>query len=300
MKGLELRTSSRLGKGVTFIGFGSLEIGRNWGMGKDKERPDDGNAKEVLDTVLDVGINLIDTASAYHKSEERIGQFMSGRRNEFVLTSKCGEHNREPGTYYDFSYMAIKNSIDNSLKLLKTDVIDVMQIHFGPGSQAVLDRGETVAAMKDAVKAGKVKLLGASIDGALATRCINSGDFDVMQLGYSLANQGNKDNIALAAEKGIAVLIRQGFSNGLFTPRVLDKKIWFNLPQMIKVKKLLKLVNNDIKMYMAVALNFLYMNKGITSVLLGTKKASHVKGNLDLLEMNISDDIMKEAIKIFG
>lgn len=82
MKGLEKRRIPRMGMDLTFIGFGALEIGRDWGLGDadEKRRPDDEAAGEVLRAVLDLGINLIDTASAYHRSEERIGRTIAGRR----------------------------------------------------------------------------------------------------------------------------------------------------------------------------------------------------------------------------
>ena len=298
MKALEKRTIKRMSTAVTFVGFGALEIGRNWGMGSDTQRPDDEAAGITLNTALDVGINLIDTASAYHRSEERIGKYIANRRDSYVLASKCGEYSEEPHTHYDFSYDAIARSIDKSLKLLQTDVIDLMQIHFGPNPKDVLDKGETVAAMKDAVKQGKVKYLGASIDGELATRCIKSGDFDVMQLGYNLMNQGNEDNIKLAHENGIGVLIRSGLGNGLFTPRVLDNLENLNERQQPRMRKLLELVNNDIDLLMSLALNFLYSNKGISSVLLGTKKAEHIKKNMELLEKDVCASLLDEAQKI--
>ena len=298
MKGLEKRHIERMDTDVTFIGFGGLEIGRNWGMGSNTQRPNEETAKEVLNTVLNVGINLIDTASAYHKSEERIGKFVSDRRNEYVLATKCGEHSNEPNTYYDFSYKAVSDSIDNSLKLLKTDVIDLIQIHFGPDPKKVLDDGETVAAMKDAKKAGKVRFLGASIDGELATRCIMSDDFDVMQLGYNMMHQGSADNISLAKEKGLGVLIRGGLGNGLFTPRIIDNIDNINEYEKVRMKALLQLVDNNVDTLQAIALNFLYNNKGISSILLGTKNPEHVKKNLELLEMNISPEMMSEAEKI--
>jgi len=298
MKALELRRIKRMNADVTFMGFGALEIGRDWGMGGDTKRPDDENAGMVLNSVLDLGINLIDTASAYHKSEERIGKFISGRRDQYILASKCGEHSEEPKTYYDFSYKAIKDSIDKSLKLLKTDVIDIMQIHFGPDPTGVLDKGETVSAMKDAVKEGKVKYLGASIDGPLAARCIKSGDFDVMQMSYNLMNQGNEENIRSAGEKGIGVFIRTGLGNGLFTPRVLENMEKLDPQKQACIKRLLELVNNDIHMLMSLALNFLYKNENISSVLLGTKKPEHVKINMELLEKDIDDGLLGKAQKI--
>ena len=165
---------------VTFIGFGALEIGRNWGVGANTKRPSEKQAGRVLNRVLDLGINLIDTASAYHKSEERIGKYISHRRDEFVLASKCGEHSCESETYYDFSYRAVKDSIDRSLQRLQTDRIDIMQIHFGPEPEKVLQEGETVAAMRDARAEGKIRLLGASPPAHVIEACIHLGAFQVL------------------------------------------------------------------------------------------------------------------------
>ncbi|MBN1247510.1 MAG: aldo/keto reductase [Anaerolineae bacterium] len=288
------------GTAVTFIGFGALEIGRNWGLGDEVEtqRPEAAQAGAVLNAVLDLGINLIDTARAYHRSEERIGRFIAGRREEYVLASKCGEHSDEPQTYYDFSYDAIAASIDKSLQLLQTEAIDLMQIHFGPDPEGVLDRGETVAAMKDAQRAGKVRFLGASIDGRLATRCIESGDFDVMQLGYSLIAQGNAGNIKLAQEKGMGVLIRSGLAAGALTSRVIPHLGGETRFPKEKVTQLLDLVGGDGNALTALALTFLYQNDGISSVLVGTKRIEHLRANLDLLEREIDPDVMARAIEI--
>ena len=283
---------------VTFLGFGALEIGRNWGMGSDNQRPEEETAGKVLNTVLDLGINLIDSASAYHRSEERIGKFVSSRRNEYVLATKCGEHSAEPKTYYDFTYEGIAKSIDNSLKFLNTDVIDLLQIHFGPDPAGTLDKGETLRAMQDAQKAGKVKYLGASIDGEIAKRCILSGDFDVMQLGYNLFHQGNEENIRLCKERGMGVLIRSGLGNGLLTSRVKDNLDNLRESDRIKAEKLLKLTDGNTDLLTALGLHFLYGNDGISSVIVGTKKPENVKKNFELLNTDLPAGLLDEAIKL--
>ncbi len=284
---------------ATFLGFGALEIGRNWGMGSGDEtlRPDDKEAGEVLNYVLDLGINLVDTAAAYHQSERRIGDSISPRRSEYILASKCGEHSDDPHTYYDFSYKAIKASIDKSLKLLKTDVIDIMQIHFGPDPEKTLDDGETVGAMKDAQKEGKIKLLGASIGGDLGTRCIMSGDFDVMQIDLSLLNRYNEENIRLCKERGIAVFIRSGLGVGRCTekaPMLLERGL-VGGKEAETIRKLLELCNNDAELYAALSLRFLYNNDGITSILAGSKKKEHIKRNIELLNMDIDESLLAKA-----
>lgn len=298
-RALQKRFVPRMNNNISFLGFGALEIGRDWGLGDDtaRKRPEEEQAKRVLDTILDRGINIIDTASAYHRSEERIGKFVSKRRAEYILASKCGEHNDEPNTYYDFSYDAVKQSIDNSLKLLRTDYIDLMQIHFGPDSEKVINEGETVQAMKDAQKEGKIKFLGASIDGELATRCIHSGDFDVMQLNYNILNQSNEDNIRLCKEKGIGVLIRGGLARGRLTSKVIPYLDSSNNEDK-KIVEALELLNNDVEMLTAIALRFLYNNEGITSILIGTKNPERIDTNIKLLQTNIDELLFKQVVDI--
>ncbi|MGI9077508.1 MAG: aldo/keto reductase, partial [Gemmatimonadaceae bacterium] len=222
MANIEQRDLGATGLKVTLLGLGALEIGRDWGIGEGsaRARPDESGAAEVLNAALDAGINLIDTASAYHRSEERIGKSIPHRRKEYTLASKCGEHNDEPNTFYDFSYKAIRESIHRSRELLETDVIDIMQIHFGPDPQKVLDDGECVRAMKDAREAGEIKYLGSSTSGDVLKRCIDSGDFQVVQVGYSLLHQDDGELISRARDKGIGVLIRSGFAGGWLTSRL--------------------------------------------------------------------------------
>lgn len=291
-KSLEKRKIISMNEEVTFMGFGALSIGRDWGMA-DKNRPDEKEAGEVLNSVLNLGINLVDTASAYHRSEERIGLSIADRRGEYILASKCGEHNDEPSTFYDFSYNAIKESIDRSLTLLKTDSIDLMQIHFGPNPEKVINDGETVRAMKDAQREGKIRYLGASIDGELARQCILSEDFDVMQMEYHLLNQENEENIRLCEKNGLGVLIRTGLGRGLLTSRALKAE---HKPE--KLEKILQLVQNDGDLLTTLALNFLYENKGISSVLIGTKNLEHFKKNMELLEREFDKELLTKAIEI--
>lgn len=300
MSKIEKRNLGKTGLKATFLGFGALEIGRNWGLGsgKEVERPSEEVAGQALNAVLDAEINLIDTASAYHASEERIGKFISHRRSEYILTSKCGEHNREPDTYYDFSYKAVKDSIDRSISLLKTDYIDLMQIHFGPDPAKVLDDGETVAAMKDARAEGKVKFLGASTGGDIAQRCIDSGDFDVMQLDYSLLSQRDEALVNLCGERGIGVLIRGGLAYGRLTPRVVPHLNGLDNRTKGKINGLLKLVDEKADMLVALALKFLQSNPNVTSVLAGSKNIQHIKKNVELLNCEMDSSLLEQAIEI--
>jgi aryl-alcohol dehydrogenase-like predicted oxidoreductase len=282
---------------ITLIGLGALEIGRDWGIGDGpaRARPDESGAAEVLNAALDAGINLVDTASAYHRSEERIGNSIPHRRGEYVLASKCGEHNDEPNTFYDYSYKAIRESIKRSRDLLRTETIDIMQIHFGPDPQTVLDDGECVRAMKDAREAGEIKHLGASIGGDVLRRCIDSGDFQIVQVGYSLLDQKDGDLITRAQDKGIGVLIRSGLGAGWLTSRITTMPREKRPP---KAQAILDLCGGDTDKLYALALHFLARHKGISSILVGTKSMKNLQQAVKLIAEPVDQALLDRAIAI--
>jgi len=292
----EKRPLGRTGLQATLIGFGALEIGRDWGVGSaaERERPAEARAGETLRCVLDLGVNLVDTASAYHRSEERIGRFIADRRREYILATKCGEHNREPETYYDFSYEAIRRSIAGSLRLLRTDMIDILQIHFGPDPGRVLDDGGCLRAMKEAQAAGQVKFLGASVNGPVLSRCIASGDFDVVQVGYSLLDPGEEGNIAEAGRRGIGVLVRSGLGGGWLTASALRVRKEERPP---RVNTLLELCGGDASLVTSLALHFLARNAAVGSVLVGSKSCDNVRSAISVLEQDADRGLMERAVR---
>jgi len=297
MSALPRRPLGRTGLEPTLVGFGALEIGRDWGVGNvdDRKRPEQEEAGRTIEDVLDLGVNLLDTASAYHRSEERIGIYAHSRRSEYMLATKCGEHNREPDTYYDFSHAAISRSIENSRRLLQTDIIDILQIHFGPDPDKVLDEGGCVKAMKEAREKGHVRFLGASVDGPVLDRCIQSGDFDVVQVGYSLLRPGEGDRIWKAADRGIGVLIRSGLGGGWLTSRAL----WVRPEERpSKVNALLDLCDGDAEKLTSLALHFLARNAGVSSILVGSKSSDNIRSAVAMLGGPVDDDLLEEAASL--
>lgn len=105
---------------VSVLGFGGSEIGY--------EQASPETVAELLNSALDAGLNVIDTAECYHNSEELIGQAVSKRRSEFYLFTKCG-HPHGFGERADWSEDSILESIQRSLRRLKTDKIDIVQLH---------------------------------------------------------------------------------------------------------------------------------------------------------------------------
>ena len=147
MAALAKRQLGRTGLLVTELGFGASELrgGKTWG-------PDipDSQAGEVLNAALDAGINFIDTAPDYGRSEELIGTFISQRRSEYFLASKCGcipgEMDNVP---HLFNAANVRAGVEYSLRTLKTDYIDLAQFHHSLKPNRVGSRGRPGGAGED-------------------------------------------------------------------------------------------------------------------------------------------------------
>ena len=297
MSARTIRPLGRTGLHPGLIGFGAIEIGRDWGIGTeaDRRRPGEEEAGKTLLEVLDLGVTLIDTASAYHRSEERIGTFLHDRRKEYVLATKCGEHSDEPRTYYDFSYSAIAASIDRSLNLLQTDVIDLLQIHFGPDPDAVLDDGGCVRAMREAQERGVVRFLGASAKGPILDRCIDDGTFDVLQMRCSLLDQAEEARIARAHARGIGVLIKSSLAGGWLTRRALTVSPQERPPG---VNALLNLCGQDPNLLARLGLHYLASQAGVSCILVGSRSAANIRSALEQVEMPVDADLLARAREV--
>ena len=139
---------------VSRLGFGGARIGF--------EKSTDEEAARLLNGLLDAGVNFIDTAACYEGSEEQIGRLIADRRSEYYLATKAG-HVVDGATGEPYSEPVITESIERSLKRLKTETVDLVQIH--SCSAEVLLRGEAANALVKAQKAGKTRYIGFSGDG---------------------------------------------------------------------------------------------------------------------------------------
>lgn len=167
---------------VSPLGFGGAPIGM---MSSEQDE-----VGRILNRLLDLGVNLIDTARMYRGSEAAIGATVGHRRREFVLVSKCGAVGA-PGISDPWSKAAITANIEESLRQLRTDVIDVMLLH--SCGRDVLDRGEALAAAVAAREAGKVRFVGYSGDNETGAHAATLPDIAVIQTSVSVCDQRNID-----------------------------------------------------------------------------------------------------------
>ena len=149
--------------------------------------------------------------------------------------------------------------------------------------------------MKDAREAGEIRFLGASIGGELLDRCIDSGDFQVVQVAYSLLDTRDGERIAKARDRGIGVLIRSGLGAGWLTPRILIVAPEKRPP---KARALLDLCGGDADRLFTLALHFLAQDDGISSILVGTKSAQNLRQAVSLSSLPVDPDLLQRAAQI--
>jgi aryl-alcohol dehydrogenase-like predicted oxidoreductase len=193
----------RTGLHVSPLGFGAAPVGY---LGEDVSRTAD-----ILNTLLDAGMNLIDTAACYPNSEQLIGKAVGHRRGEFILVSKCG-HQAGSLTEPEWSSKLIGDSVDRSLRHLKTDCIDVMLLH--SCEESILRKGEALSALSRAREAGKIRFVGYSGDNQEAAYAATFDEIAVIETSVSICDQANIDTVLpVTQEREVGVLVKRPIAN---------------------------------------------------------------------------------------
>lgn len=204
----------RTGLAVTELGYGAGQLRgpRHWGG----RAVTDDQAERILNTVLDVGINFIDTANIYGPSEDYIGRFIAHRRSEYFLATKCGCQ-KIPGIDRDdhrrvWETEFLNASVNASLRRLNTDCVDLLQLH-NPTFED-FQAHELARFLDDARHAGKTRFVGISTTLPDLTKFLALGIFDTFQIPYSALEREHEEWINRAAEQGCGTIIRGGVAQG--------------------------------------------------------------------------------------
>jgi aryl-alcohol dehydrogenase-like predicted oxidoreductase len=218
MSDLPTRTLGRTGIEATVLGFGAMEL-RGADSGRRRRPITAEQAGRVLNDVLDSGINYIDTSIDYGTSEEFIGAYISDRRGEYFLASKCGclvgaapaaPDQRQP---HVFTRENIVAGVEQSLRRMKTDYLDVVQLHSSP-SMETLEAEDVIATLLELKADGKVRFIGASSTLPNIADHVALDVFDVFQIPYSALERQHEAVITEAAAHGAGTVIRGGVARG--------------------------------------------------------------------------------------
>ncbi len=216
---MQQRKLGNTGLSITELGYGAMEL----------RHVDERAAARLLNVVLDGGINYIDTSPDYGPSEEFIGKAIGQRRNEFVLATKCGCNIDADGKgilpqKHIWTPLKLTDNIESSLRLLKTDHLDVWQMH-GP-TREELPGGKSddaIETMLELKRQGKVRAIGISFHTGgktdssqlpstygfeLAPHFLTWNVFDMIQIVYGGLERQNENIIASARKNGVGVVAR--------------------------------------------------------------------------------------------
>ncbi len=201
---METRPFGRTGFRASVLGFGSAPMGY---LKTDRDR-----AGQVMNVLLDAGVNVIDTAANYPGSEELIAEQIGHRRDQFFLVSKCGT-DKTPGISAPaWSAENISETIDRSLRTLKTDRLDAMLLH--SCDLRTLQKGEAVGALVKARDAGKIRFAGYSGDNEAAAWAAGRADIAVIETSVSIADQVNIELVLpVTWEHNAGVLAKRPIAN---------------------------------------------------------------------------------------
>jgi aryl-alcohol dehydrogenase-like predicted oxidoreductase len=211
---LAQRTLGRTGLQVTQLGYGSMGIRgpRTWGI----RVVSDEAAERFLNDVLDSGVNFIDTAPDYGVSEERIGRYISTRRNEFTLATKCGcvytQHDDHLAIDHQWKKDVIERNLELSLKRMQTDHVDILQFHGGDAE--TLQREGLIELLTEFRSQGLIRFMGVSSKLPELAALIDLGVFDTFQIPYSCLAPEHHELITRAAKSGAGIILRGGIAQG--------------------------------------------------------------------------------------
>lgn len=278
---METRQLGKTDMQVSVLGFGGVEI----------DGASLADVEQLLGSALDAGINVIDTAECYGDSEDLIGRAMASRRSDYFLFTKCGHADGdELPDYPEWDPRLLTASIERSLRRLRTDHVDLLQLH--SCSLDVLRKGDVIKVLEKAKREGKTRYIGYSGDNEDARYAIHTGAFDTLQTSVNIADQQEIDfTIPAAREKDMGIIAKRPIAESVWLQENPEKSdyaypYWERL-QTLKYDFLASGSATSI----ATALRFTLSVPDVDVAILGTRSAEHMRQNIAMLSVgNLSAD----------
>jgi aryl-alcohol dehydrogenase-like predicted oxidoreductase len=284
---MEKRQLGKTDMKISVLGFGGAEIGFEGATEEIVER--------LLKSALDAGLNVIDTGECYHGSEELIGKTVSDRRADYYLFTKCG-HPRGVGSE-DWSPASLLESIERSLRRLKTERLDLIQLH--SCSESVLRKGDAIAALQTAREKGYARYLGYSGDSVAARYAVECGAFDALQTSINIADQEAIElTLPLAREKEMGVIAKRPIANAAWKENHKPIESYHHAYWDRLNKLHYEFIRHlPLEESIAHALRFTLSVSGVHTAIVGTTKPERWLENAKVVEAGLLSDAEFTAIR---
>jgi aryl-alcohol dehydrogenase-like predicted oxidoreductase len=308
---MQYRTLGRTGVQVSTLALGAMNFGTLGRTTQDE-------AIAIVDAALEAGVNVIDTADRYGdgESEEIVGKAIAGRREDIVLATKATMPMGEERNHRGSSRRWLVTELDNSLRRLGVDHVDLYQIHrWDPTTSDE----ETLSALTDLRRAGKIRYFGSStfpayriVQAQWAAREHHLGRYVTEQLSYSVLQRGVETHVLPVTEEyGLGVLVWAPLASGWLSgavragqeittnrsailPERFDLTIPANQARLDAVERLAKVADGAGLTLIQLALGFVTAHPAVTSALVGPRTLDHLRSQLAAADTVLPADVLDE------
>ena len=305
---MRYRTLGRTGIKVSPFALGALALGTSIG------NADVGDSVRIIHQALDAGINVLDTSDAYGESEVVVGQALRGRRDNVVLATKFSRPTSDDPNHQGASRRWIVTAVENSLRRLQTDYIDLYQVH---RPDPATDIEETLSALSDLIHSGKVRAIGTSalpasdiVEAQWVAERRGLERFRTDQPPYSILNRGiEREVLPVAQRYGMGILVWGPLGQGILTGRVRKGQqsdlrrahIFRHLGDERRidvVEQLIPLAEKAGLPLTHLALAFTISHPGVTSAIIGPHTTEQLDDLLAAADVTLTGDILDQIDEI--
>lgn len=254
MTRLPQRPLGNTGLSVSALGLGTVKLGRNQGLKHSAfELPDDTQARRLLDCARELGINFLDTAPAYGTSEERLGELLGHRRQDWVISTKVGEEFERGQSRFDFTPEHIRHSVERSLRRLRSDYLDLVLVHSDGNDREIVQRYGALDTLAELKRAGKIGAYG------MSSKTLDGGRYlaqyaDALMVACNPWDTEQLPVIDACNRHGVGVLIKKALASGHLGGSGAGDPV-------------------------QASLDFLFSRPGVSSVIIGTLNPDHLRAN---------------------
>jgi aryl-alcohol dehydrogenase (NADP+) len=304
---MKYRNLGRTGIKVTPYCLGAMMFGA-------RGNPDHDDSIRIIHKALAAGINFIDTADVYSRgeSEEIVGKALKGRRNDVVLATKAFGSMGDDPNHQGGSRRWLVREVEASLRRLQTDHIDLYQIH-RPSPDTDIE--ETLSALSDLLRAGKVRAIGSStfpaseiVEAQWVAERRGLARFRTEQPPYSILNRSTEREVLPICQKyGMGVLVWSPLAKGMLTGKYRKGQPQLQTPRakmfpkqmsdesnLDAVERLLPIAQAAGLSLIHMSMAFVMAHPGVTSAIIGPRTMEHLEDLLAGAEVALGDDVLDQ------